>query len=388
MKWGKFMALWLILPFCVKLGTSKGDLDKTLEAYRRSSHMYSFVYNYSRYRKQIARFKNFSKNMKNDFKVDRNFEAPEEEVHLLVIGESTTRNNMGVYGYHRKTTPELDKRKDELYLFTDVMSSHPPGTMANMKKILTLANTEKENSELLSTNIVNVMKAAGFKTYWVSNQLILGFHDTTTTVFAKQADRTTFTNTTNSKTDDEKVLPILDEYLLDAPKKKFIVVHLFGTHMQYVHRSPEEFKKFTKTLDIPKKSFHNTRKLNYINDYDNAISYHDYILSQIIDKIKDHKKYSTITYLADHGEEVYDLKNLHRHPDTAPTRNMFEVPMFIWSSKSLKIDHTLNRKYVSDDTIHTLFDLYGLKLNSFKKSKSVLHDKFKEKDRYIGNKKI
>jgi heptose-I-phosphate ethanolaminephosphotransferase len=388
MKWGKFLALWLILPFCVKLGTNKGDLDKTLEAYRRSNHMYSFVYNFVRYRKQIARFKSFSKTMKTDFKVTRTKVIPEEEVHLLVIGESTTSTNMGIYGYHRNTTPELEKRKNELHIFKDVVSSDPPGTMANLKKILTLANTEKENSELLSINIVNVMKAAGFKTYWVSNQLILGTHDTTTTVFAKQADRTTFTNTTNSTTFDEKVLPILDEYLKEKNKKKFIVVHLFGTHMQYEHRSPEEFKKFTETADIPKKSFHNERKLNYINDYDNAILYHDYILAQIIDKIKDHKKYSTITYLSDHGEEVYDLKNLHGHPGTAKTINMYKIPMFIWSSEELDIKQYLGRKYVSDDVVHTLFDLYEMNTLLQDSRKSAISSEFIQKLRLMGKKSI
>jgi heptose-I-phosphate ethanolaminephosphotransferase len=388
MKWSKFLALWLILPFCIKLGTSKGDLDKTLEAYRRSSHAYSFVHNFVRYKKQIERFKSFSQTMKTDLKVSRSRNIIEDEVHLLVIGESTTSTHMGIYDYHRNTTPELEKMKKDLHIFKDVMSSNPPGTMANLKKILTLANSEKEDSKLLSVNIVNVMKAAGFKTYWVSNQLILGQHDTTTTVFAKQADRTTFTNTTNSTTFDEKVFPVLDDYLVDEPKKKFIVVHLFGTHMQYEHRSPKDFKKFTETADIPKRSFHNKRKLGYINDYDNAILYHDFILSKLIKKVKAHGKVSTITYLSDHGEEVYDLKNVHGHPSGMRTMNMFKIPMFIWTSRTKNFANSLNNKYVSDDIIHTLFDLYELNLESYIKHKSILHDTFIEKDRFIGTKKI
>lgn len=376
----KFLVLFIILPFFAKLGTSHLDLGKTLEAYRRSNHMYSFIHNFIGYRKQIARFNSLSSRMKTDLEVIRTKTITEDEVHLLVIGESTTSTHMGIYGYHRNTTPELEKLKSELNLFTDVVSSDPPGTMANLKKILTLANTEVENDELLSINIVNVMKSAGFKTYWVSNQLILGTHDTTTTVFAKQADKVTFTNTTNSTTYDEKVLPILGDYLKEKESKKFIVVHLFGTHMKYRNRFPDSFEKFTKTDDIPKRDFHNERKLKYINDYDNAVVYHDSILSKIVHKVKEHGKISTITYLSDHGEEVYDLKNVHGHPSTAKTLNMYKIPMFIWSSNKLDLKQYLDRKYVSDDVIHSVLQLLNVKFDGINYSKSVLSPSFIEKD--------
>jgi len=38
----------------------------------------------------------------------------EKIVHLLIIGETAFRNHHGIYGYSRKTTPNLNKIKNEL----------------------------------------------------------------------------------------------------------------------------------------------------------------------------------------------------------------------------------------------------------------------------------
>ena len=387
-KWWKYLIIWVLLPFVAKLGSEKGDIDKTLEAYRRANHMYSMVYNFMGYREQMDRFKNFDTSVKKDFQITRTLETPKKELHVLILGESTTSTKMGVYGYHRENTPNLSKLRNEILLFEDVVSSNPPGTMANLKKILTLANTENEDPELLSINLINIVKAAGFKTYWVSNQLILGYHDTITTVFAKQADRVNFTNTTNSVSYDEKVLPILDSYLAEKDDKKFIVVHLLGTHMKYRQRFPSEFEKFTKTDDIPKKAFHNKKKLHYINDYDNSILYHDHIINEVLKRIKEQNIYSTVTFLSDHGEEVYDLKDLHGHPSTAKTINMYKIPFFIWTSEMRGYRDYINRKYVSDDTTHTILDLLGISFDKFDPTRSIINPLFIEKTRFMGKERI
>ena len=383
-KWWKYLSLWILLPFIGKLSSEKGNIDKTLEAYRRSNHFYSMFYNYLGYKEQMKIFKSFDKRMIKDIKVTRENNHPEEEVHVLILEESTTSTHMGVYGYHRNTTPRLEELKEEIHFFSDVVCSNPPGTMANLKKILTLANTEDLSAKKLGANIVNIMNAAKFKTYWVSNQLILGINDTTTTVFAKQADITHFTNTTNSVTYDEKVLPILDGYLKDDVNKKFIVIHLIGTHMKYRNRYPEEFKRFNETNDISKRSFHNKKKLEYINQYDNSVLYHDHILAKIIQKLKAHNKFSTITYIADHGEEIYDIKDLHGHTGAQPTINMYRIPLFIWSSNKRDYSNYLERSYVSDDLIHTLFDLYDIKVKDKIPTKSIINPSFIEKTRYMG----
>nr|WP_267879224.1 sulfatase-like hydrolase/transferase [Methylobacillus glycogenes] len=44
---------------------------------------------------------------------------------VLVIGESTNRQRMSLYGYARETTPRLDAMQDELSVFKNVVASRP-----------------------------------------------------------------------------------------------------------------------------------------------------------------------------------------------------------------------------------------------------------------------
>lgn len=384
--WYKFIILWIILPFIGKLTFSKGDLSETSEAYIRSNHFLSTVDNYLDYKSEMELFKKLGKGMKKDLEVYSKNSAA--QTHVLILGESLTKRKMSLYGYHRKTNPELEKLQDEINVFKDVVCSNPPGTMANIKKILTLYNSENKRIDLLSMNIINIMRSAGFKTYWISNQAILGKHDTSTAVFAKLADKYIFTNTTNSTSYDEKVIPHFKRFLKDGHSKKFIVIHLLGSHMQYDKRYPEAFEKF-KTLDKKlTRDFHNKRKQSVVNAYDNSILYNDYILARLFAEIESLNEQASLIYISDHGEEVYDFLDLHGHPGTSPTLNMYQIPLLIWSSTIDSFEEHVSKKYVSDDLIHTMLDLYQIEASFFEPEKSIINKAFVEKPRLMGDKLI
>ena len=82
---------------------------------------------YSEYRQQLAAVEELvAKNhdippLKN--LIDRNGSTPTTLV--LVIGESTNRQHMSLYGYHRQTTPRLDALSKELTVFDNVVASRP-----------------------------------------------------------------------------------------------------------------------------------------------------------------------------------------------------------------------------------------------------------------------
>lgn len=52
------------------------------------------------------------------------------ENYVLVIGESERAANMGIYGYQRDTTPELEKQKSQLLLFRNAVAPAPVTIMA------------------------------------------------------------------------------------------------------------------------------------------------------------------------------------------------------------------------------------------------------------------
>ena len=58
-----------------------------------------------------------------------------DELYVFVIGESTTRNHMQIYGYVRETNPKLTAIKDDLNIYKDVISSHSY-TIASLTRAL------------------------------------------------------------------------------------------------------------------------------------------------------------------------------------------------------------------------------------------------------------
>jgi heptose-I-phosphate ethanolaminephosphotransferase len=79
---------------------------------------------------------------------------------VLVIGESTNRQRMSLYGYPRETTPELDKLKDQLAVFDNVITPRPY-TIEALQQVLTFADEDNPDLYLTTPSLVSMMKQAG-----------------------------------------------------------------------------------------------------------------------------------------------------------------------------------------------------------------------------------
>ena len=108
-----------------------------------------------------------------------------KEVYVLVLGESTTKSHLGIYGYDRPTTPQLRSKKDEIILFQDVISPHAYSIGA-VTKLLTLANYEDPKVSNQGS-IIQLLNAAGFETFWLSNQRPLGPYESLITKLSASA---------------------------------------------------------------------------------------------------------------------------------------------------------------------------------------------------------
>jgi glucan phosphoethanolaminetransferase (alkaline phosphatase superfamily) len=97
---------------------------------------------------------------------------------ILVLGESTSRHHMALYGYPRDTTPNLSAITSELAVFDDVISSHS-STVESLLPALTvpLSALEAGARPERPISIVQLANAAGFETHWLSNQNEFGVWD-------------------------------------------------------------------------------------------------------------------------------------------------------------------------------------------------------------------
>lgn len=314
---------------------------------------------------------------------------------VLVIGESTTRTRMSLYGYERNTTPLLDQlyqQDKNLIKFNDVITSRPY-TIEVLQQVLTFADEQHPDLYLQSPSIIQIMKQAGYKTYWITNQQTMTARNTMLTMFSQQADKQFYLNNDrnqNSRQYDEVVLEPFKQVLNDQDEKKFIIVHLLGTHMNYRYRFPEQYKQFT---SAPKNFNLDNKELEHYNNYDNAESYNDFVVSQLIHTFADSKPNGFLLYFSDHGEDVYESPShdvLGRN-EKAPTEPMYTIPFLLWISPQWQQTHAVNyqqytnRKYSTADFIHTWSDLAGLNYNLYEPSKSLVNPAFVETTRWIGD---
>lgn len=309
---------------------------------------------------------------------------------VFILGESTNRNHMHLYGYYLPNTPNLDElnQKGELSVFRDVVSPHST-TIAVLSKLFTFCDHESDKEWYNYNNLIDVMNAAGYKTHWLSNQETSGVWGNVAQIYAAHSTVSAFTRIRDSREDygivDGELFPLIDDAIANRSEdKNFYVVHLMGGHGLYYNRFPYSFSKFNKddiTLPI------SDGKREIVAQYDNALYYNDYIVSSIIDKFRDSE--TLVIYVPDHGEAVYDEgEDMSGHIEENPTHHMIEIPVIIWASDKFKakypekwseIKAAVNRPYMTDDMIHTVMDIADIKTAEFDPTRSIINAKFNDK---------
>lgn len=315
---------------------------------------------------------------KEDIKITSN-----NEVLVVVLGESTTRRHMQLYGYVRKTSPLLDSMKDSLYVYNNVISSEVL-TLKSVPKILTsIDNFNKENSE---ANIVQVFNSIGYKTSWLSNQRPISYHDNTINKIASSSsNKLKFYNHKVDKNATRLDEVIFQDYLsvLKQPGKKIIFLRLIGTHFDYKNRYPDHFNKFLSDKNASKKE-------KIVNEYDNAVLYNDFIVYSLIKELQKLNQKSALLYLSDHGENIYhEGTNFFGRSEKTLTKSMFEIPFILWTSKTFELpsdfEYVPERSFVADNTYESIGHIFGVKYKDMDAKKSIFSNSFKERERKILN---
>ncbi|HAT63881.1 MAG TPA: hypothetical protein DCS66_04665 [Flavobacteriaceae bacterium] len=313
--------------------------------------------------------------------------SDDEAAYVVIIGESTSSWHMQLYGYKRETNPKLVEIKNELVLFNNVITPNVHTILA-LEKILTFTNFENPKPNQ-NASVVQLANAAGFETYWISNQQPVGIHESISTIIGNAAKNKYFIATEGYKytIHDGALLPIVEQVLQEKKKKKLIFLHLIGTHVAYYKRYPKEFEFFG-TLSRPDLD----KKANeYINTYDNATRYNDSIIRAVIDKVKLLDTNSYVAYFSDHGDDVYDEANIAGHNEYLGTKPMYEVPFMVWfSEKYYKNSESYSKKealkqraYNLEDFMYSFAEISRIKFAQMDSTRSVFSNQFIERPRLV-----
>lgn len=255
------------------------------------------------------------------------------ETFIFVVGETSRRDFNSLYGYSRETNPNL-KRLDDLLVFNDAISP-ANATVPSLKAVLHLSTAEDDSQFFHTKSIVSLAKEAGYKTWWLSTQSKYGKYDTSVSSSGVDSDVKWHLENRRSlrRTFDGALIPFLKKGLDDVSSKKFIVMHLYGSHLSYVERYPESFSKFD---GVPKGYESRTAAIqNKVNQYANSIRYTDSVLSEVIKAAQLKKTPTCVVYSADHGEYLADYldNDSFGHGGALPYKREVEVPLFVWCSK-------------------------------------------------------
>lgn len=317
------------------------------------------------------------------------------EVVVIVIGESARYDRWSLNGYERDTNPLLAKESN-LVVLQDVVTA----VSATRLSVPVIISRKPANQSLedgfVEKSFLTAYKEAGFKTFWLSNQISFGKFDTPVSVFAKEADVIQFLNLggyTNNSNFDQILLAPLHNTLADPAPKKLIVLHTLGSHWNYSQRHPKDFDKWQPSLFGVEQPAYTDLKIKprMNNSYDNSVLYTDWFLSQVIEQLKASQQLSSMLYVADHGQTLYDgacRLAFHGHN----TVHEFHVPAFVWYSshyedrypdKVKQLQRHRKSRLATENMFHTLLDMADIRYPGDRLEWSFANRQFKQHKRLV-----
>lgn len=257
--------------------------------------------------------------------------ATRRHVAMLVITESINRDNLGLYGYARATSPALDRHRHELLVMRHAWSV-AASTVPALDAMLRPTAADGSRQDLLA-----LARAAGYRIHWISNHDDLAIR----TRHGGLADEQVYINRVpgrSARTLDGELLPSVDRALADPAPLKLIVVHLLGAHPHYRYRYPEGQPETGSADDAVSAAMVEQGRWPWIRrfrtEYDTALRYHDGVLAALLKQLQsvpgDELTHKLWLAVSDHGQDVGHDRNHAGHSPMTPAG--YRIPLLLWQS--------------------------------------------------------
>lgn len=355
---------WFVMLglFCVNLGLCCLSIGAT-----RLAHVYYETYetlhSFSDFQKIVEARRHM--HIRNKVIADRLKAAP-DGVYVLVIGESLTRDHMGVYGYPRETTPFQSRAiSDPHYEFFNHGYSCYTQTVQVLTEALTEKNQYNDINLVDAYSVVDLAREAGFRTTWISNQSRFGVWDTPIGAIGSACDDQYWINQyvgtdVVTKDYDTALIPYLKK-VDPNNRRQLVVIHLMGSHVSYWDRYPSELYKWPENPG-------NTRSTEEImnDEYDNSVLFNDYVIENIMNEATNFLHADGVLYFSDHGEQVTERPG---HNADQFDYTMVHIPFWVYLSDQYRsmnpervrlMDERRNMPFSNDMLYDTFMGIMGL----------------------------
>ncbi|MGL6336868.1 phosphoethanolamine transferase [Aeromonas jandaei] len=258
---------------------------------------------------------------------------------FLVIGETARGKNFSMNGYEKDTNAFTSKIQNVIS-FQDVRSC---GTATAVSIPCMFSNMGRkdydDNQARNSEGLLDVLQKSGISVYWKENDGgCKGVCDRVPHVEINPKDYPQLCDKNTCY--DEVLLQNIDDEIAQMKGDKLVALHLIGSHgPTYYKRYPDVHRVFQP--DCPRSDIENCSNEELVNTYDNTIRYTDFVIAEMIKKLKSYEdKYNTsLLYVSDHGESLGAMGlYLHGTPYKFAPDDQTRVPMQVWMSPGLIAD--------------------------------------------------
>ena len=243
----------------------------------------------------------------------------DEGTHIVIIGESANRDHMKAFtpDYPENTTPWLSEMaKSPDFALGYHAYSNFPNTLFSLSYAMTSANQYGDMSLEDVVSMVDVAKAAGYRTDWISFHNRSSMSSAGVTMIAERCDDSYW-----EKNYDGYTLEVLKK--LPPAKKRVIFINIDGSHYTYIARVPVNLRD---KLGISKEDPY--------HDYDLTIAYDDQVMKDIFEYAKENLNLKSMIYFSDHGENMK-----HFHTTSPFYYDMVHIPFFVYLSPDYQAAH-------------------------------------------------
>lgn len=353
-------------------------LERKILNYKRTSKTIKFEYNSSSLveisgvsgKLKILNFK-IEKTEKNKNNSQKNplhrFKHPFPDIYVFLI-DACQAGHLGVYGYHRNTSPNIDRLASDSVIFENAYTN-AAFTRASIASLFTGLYPEHHKVRVLRDSIPE---------NFLTIPLYLKGKGYTTSIFTASANISRKFGFTKG----------VDEYFtyfgsLGGPLKKkmerdflkwikkrsspeFSYLHFMEPHFPIIPPPPFKNRFKLKIFEEPvmyklreKNKFTPQEVQDVVDDYDSTIAYIDSILGRIWEYMRKKGYYdnSLIIFLSDHGEGLYEHKYFgHGHK---VYEEVTRIPLIVKFPSYMKLKGRVSSLVQVIDIFPTLIELFG-----------------------------
>jgi len=288
---------------------------------------------------------------------DAKIDDSNKTVVVLVIGESARAANFSLYGYERDTNPRL---KEAGVIALDTMRACDTHTLNSVNCLLSLNKVGFKHYESLP----NYLQRNNVEVWWRSNNDVEPNFDVSR--YETSAQIRGDCTREGCQTDEVLMRGLVSDIESSAENNILIVLHQSGSQgPTYNKQYPKFFETFSPVCESAELVLCDPQAV--VNAYDNTIVYQDFVLSSVVEQLKQVQSREVVMiYLSDHGESLGGL-DLFGHGTSkylAPDEQL-DVPFILWMSDRFKENHNVSEQMLLQRTAHSYRNVFHSVMGAF-----------------------